>query len=220
MDSPLRFYSHQDLVSEGAVLSRLLLGFAFLALALAGPPAAAQAPSLEDAMADKVMGRNDAPVTIIEYSSLTCPHCASFHKDTLPMIRKTYIDSGKVRLIYRDYPLDGMALAAAMMARCAGSKRYFGFIELLFRNQEEWAQAKNPRAELARIALFGGMPEKDFDACLKNEPLMNAIRSRAQADGEKHGIDSTPTFLIEGEKISGAFPFDHFKKIIDDALNR
>ncbi len=201
-------------------MSKKLLGFVFLALALAGPPAAAQAPSVEDAMADKVMGRNDAPVTIIEYSSLSCPHCASFHSDTLPMIKKTYIDSGKARLIYRDYPLGGLALAAAMMARCAGTKRYFGFIELLYRNQENWSRSKNPRAELARIALFGGMGEKEFDACLKNEPLMNAIRSRAQADGKKHGIDSTPTFLIEGKKISGTYPFDHFKKIIDDALNR
>ena len=201
-------------------MSKILLGFAFLALTLAGQPAAAQAPSVEDAMADKVMGRNDAPVTIIEYSSLSCSHCASFHKDTLPMIKKTYIDTGKARLIYRDYPLGGLALAAAMMARCAGTKRYFGFLELLFRNQEKWAQSKNPRAELARIALFGGMPEKEFDTCLKNEPLLNAIRSRAQADGKKHGIDSTPTFIIEEKKVSGAYPFDHFKKIIDDALNR
>lgn len=201
-------------------MSKILLGFAFLALTLAGQPAAAQAPSVEDAMADKVMGRNDAPVTIIEYSSLSCSHCASFHKDTLPMIKKTYIDTGKARLIYRDYPLGGLALAAAMMARCAGTKRYFGFLELLFRNQEKWAQSKNPRAELARIALFGGMPEKEFDTCLINEPLLNAIRSRAQADGKKHGIDSTPTFIIEEKKVSGAYPFDHFKKIIDDALNR
>ena len=132
------------------------------------------------------------------------------------MIKETYIDSGKVRLIYRDYPFGGLALAAALMARCAGTKRYFGFIELLFRNQEKWAQSKNPMAELARIALFGGMQQKEFDACLKNEPLMNAIRSRAQADGKKHGIDSTPTFIIGGKKISGAYPFDHFKKIIDD----
>lgn len=170
-------------------------------------------------MADRVMGRPDAPVTIIEYSSLTCPHCASFHKETLPKIKKTYIDTGKARLIYRDYPLGGLALAAALMARCAPSKRYYGFIDLLFRNQESWSKSNNPRAELARIALFGGMGKKDFDACLNNQPLMDAIRLRAKADGKTHGIDSTPTFIIEGEKISGAYPFDHFKKIIDDALN-
>jgi protein-disulfide isomerase len=200
-------------------LSKKLLGFAFLAFALAGPPAAAQAPSVEDAMADRVMGRADAPVTIIEYASLTCPHCKSFHKDTLPLIKKTYIDTGKVRLIYRDYPLGGLALAAAMMARCADPKRYFGFIDLLFRNQEIWSKSDNPRAELARIALFGGMGEKEFNACLKNQPLMDAIRLRAEADGNIHGIDSTPTFIIEGKKLSGAYPFDQFKKIIDDALN-
>ena len=171
-------------------------------------------------MADRALGRADAPVTIIEYSSLTCPHCASFHKETLPLIKKTYIDTGKARLIYRDYPIGGLALAAALMARCAGPKRYFGFIELLFRNQANWSTSKNPRAELARIALFGGMPEKEFDACLKNQPLMNAIRTRAKTDGEIHGIDSTPTFIIEGEKVSGAYPFDHFKKIIDSALSR
>jgi protein-disulfide isomerase len=207
-------------VSKGADLSKKLLGFAFLAFALAGPPAAAQAPSVEDAMADRVMGRPDAPVTIIEYSSLTCSHCKSFHKDTLPLIKKTYIDTGKARFIYRDYPLGGLAQAAALMARCAPSKRYFGFIDLLFRNQESWSKSNNPRAELARIALFGGMGEKDFDACLNNQPLMDAIRLRAKADGKTHGIDSTPTFIIEGKKITGAYPFDHFKKIIDDALSR
>ena len=204
-------------------MSKKLLGFAFLALALAfaptAPPAAAQALSVEDAMADMVVGRNDAPVTIIEYFSLSCSHCAAFHADTFPKIKKTYIDTGKARLVYRDFPLGGLALAAALMARCAGPKRYFGFISLLFRNQKKWAQSKNPRAELARIALFGGMGEKEFDACLKNEPLMNAIRSQREAGVKEHGVDSTPTFMIEGTKVSGAYPYDHFKKIIDEALN-
>ena len=171
-------------------------------------------------MADMVVGRNDAPVTIIEYFSLSCSHCAAFHADTFPKIKKTYIDTGKARLVYRDFPLGGLALAAALMARCAGPKRYFGFISLLFRNQKKWAQSKNPRAALARIALFGGMGEKEFDACLKNEPLMNAIRSQREAGVKEHGVDSTPTFMIEGTKVSGAYPYDHFKKIIDEALKR
>jgi len=187
---------------------------------LAAPPAAAGIAPLEDAVAEKVMGRDDAPVTMIEYSSLACPHCAAFHRDVLPKIKETYIGPGKVRLIYRDFPLGGLALAAAMLARCAGSAKYFGFIEVLYRSQAQWSRSDNPRRELARVARFGGISQKDFEACLVNEPLMADIRERAADAQQKFGIDSTPTFIIEGEKVLGAQPFEDFRDVIEKALEK
>ena len=201
-------------------MSRFVLGIGILTLLLAAPPAAAGNVSLAEAVAEMVMGRDDAPVTMIEYSSLACPHCAAFHRDVLPKIKEGYIDTGKVRLIYRDFPLGGLALAAAMLARCGGREKYFGFIEVLFRSQAQWSRSDDPRRELARVARFGGISQKDFDACLVNEPLMTDIRERAADAQQKFGIDSTPTFLIEGEKIVGAQPFEAFRDAIEKALEK
>jgi protein-disulfide isomerase len=200
-------------------LSRIVLGIGILTLLLAGPPAAA-ITTLEDAVAEKVMGRDDAPVTMIEYSSLACSHCAAFHRDVLPKIKETYIGPGKVRLVYRDFPLGGVALAAAMVARCGGGEKYFGFIEVLFRSQAQWSRSDNPRRELARVARFGGLSQNDFDACLVNEPLMTNIREQAADAQQKFGIDSTPTFIIEGKKVTGALPFEDFRDIIEKALEK
>ena len=201
-------------------MSRFVLGLGILTLLLAAPPAAAGIAPLEDAVAEKVMGRDDAPVTMIEYSSLACPHCAAFHRDVLPKIKETYIGPGKVRLIYRDFPLGGLALAAAMLARCAGSAKYFGFIEVLYRSQAQWSRSDNPRRDLARVARFGGISQKDFEACLVNEPLMADIRERAADAQQKFGIDSTPTFIIEGEKVLGARSFEDFRDVIEKALEK
>ncbi len=201
-------------------MSRFVLGIGILTLFFAASPAAAGIATLEDAVAEKVMGRDDAPVTMIEYSSLACPHCAAFHRDVLPKIKETYIGPGKVRLVYRDFPLGGLALAAAMLARCGGSAKYFGFIEVLFRSQAQWSRSDNPRRELARVARFAGISQKDFEACLVNEPLMADIRERAADAQQKFGIDSTPTFIIEGEKVVGARPFEDFRDVIEKALEK
>ncbi len=201
-------------------MSRFVLGIGILTLLLAVPPAAAGIATLEDAVAEKVMGRDDAPVTMIEYSSLACPHCAAFHRDSLPRIKEAYIDTGKVRLIYRDFPLGGLALAAAMVARCGGSAKFFGFIEVLFRSQAQWSRSDDPTRELARVARFAGISQKDFDACLVNEALMTDIRERAADAQQKFGIESTPTFIIEGEKVVGARPFEDFRDVIEKALEK
>ena len=201
-------------------MSRFVLGIGILTLLLAAPPAAAGNVPLAEAVAEMVMGRDDAPVTMIEYSSLACPHCAAFHRDVLPKIKETYIDTGKVRLIYRDFPLGGLALAAAMLARCGGSAKFFGFIEVLYRSQAQWSSADDPSRELARVARFAGISQKDFEACLVNEPLMTDIRERAADAQQKFGIDSTPTFIIEGEKIVGARPFEDFRDVIEKALEK
>ena len=201
-------------------MSRFVLGVGILTLLLAAPPAAAGIAPLEDAVAEKVMGRDDAPVTMIEYSSLACPHCAAFHRDVLPKIKETYIGPGKVRLVYRDFPLGGLALVAAMVARCGGRQKYFGFIEVLYRSQAQWSRSDNPRRELARVARVGGISQKDFEACLVNEPLMADIRERAADAQQKFGIDSTPTFIIEGEKVLGARSFEDFRDVIEKALEK
>ncbi len=179
------------------------------------PASAADSDALLPEMA---LGSPDAPVTIYEHSSLTCGHCAAFHRQTLPEIKKAYIDTGKVRLVFRDFPLDNLAYAAALLPHCAGPQRYFGFLEVLFRTQETWAGSKDPLNELKKVARLGGLSTNDFDACLGNQPLFAAIRDRAAADSKAHAIEATPTFRIGDETIVGGQPFDAFKKVIDDAL--
>ena len=199
---------------------RTTLGIAFAVFLLWAPAGYAANATMEEAMAEKVLGKDDAPVTMVEYSSLGCPHCANFHRETLPQIKKTYIDTGKVRLVFHDFPFGGVALAAHMLARCAAPNRFFGFIEVLFRSQAQWAQSNNPRAALLQVARLGGMSEKDFEACLKNEPLMNSIRGGADAANKELGVESTPTFFINGTKVSGARPFADFQDVIEKALKK
>ena len=169
---------------------------------------------------EMAMGSADAPLTIIEYASLTCPHCAAFQRDTVPELKKEYIDTGLVRWVYRDFPLDSLALAAAMLARCSGPERYFGFVEVLFRSQSSWANSDNPRLELARIARLANMPEETFEACLKDSSLLKGIQAGAEEAKNKYAIDSTPTFIVGDRKLPGAVPFKDFKEIIDVALKK
>ncbi len=185
----------------------------------AGPVAAGIAP-LEEAMSEMALGKSDAPVTMIEYSSLGCPHCATFHLDTLPRIKTEYIDTGKLRLIYRDFPLGTPALAASMIARCAGPDRFFGFIEIIYRSQARWSRSNNPLDALSQVARVGGMSEADVEACLKTQALLDHIRRVAAKAQEKQKVVSTPTFIIGNQVITGAQPFENFKKIIDKALNK
>ncbi len=185
----------------------------------AGPVAAGIAP-LEEAMSEMALGKSDAPVTMIEYSSLGCPHCATFHLDTLPRIKTEYIDTGKLRLIYRDFPLGTPSLAASMIARCAGPAKFFGFIEIIYRSQAQGSRSNKPRDALSQVARFGGMSEADVEACLKTQALLDRIRQIAAKAQETHKIVSTPSFIIGDQVITGAQPFENFKKIIDKALNK
>lgn len=188
----------------------------FAALILFAFGAAEAAP--EHALAERSLGAKDAPVTIHEYASLTCPHCAAFHRDTLAEIKAAYIDTGKARLVFHDFPLDRLALVAAMSARCAPPDRYFGFLEVLFRQQDQWARSTDPRAALLRIAKTGGLSEAQFDACVTDQGLGNAIRQRAEEESRRHKVQSTPTFLIGDKRIEGAAPFAQFKAVIDAQL--
>ncbi|WP_316979297.1 DsbA family protein [Shumkonia mesophila] len=198
-------------------MPRFILGIAF-ALAVWSVGSAASAADFDALLPEMALGSADAPLTIYEHSSLTCGHCANFHRVTLPEIKKAYIDTGKVRLVFRDFPLDNLAYAAALLPHCAGPQRYFGFLEVLFRTQETWAGGKDPLGELKKVARLGGLSAGDFEACLGNQPLFAAIRDRAAADGKAYAIEATPTFRIGNQTIVGGQPFDAFKKLIDEAL--
>ena len=169
---------------------------------------------------DYSIGKADAPVTFIEYASLTCPHCADFQTNVLPAVKTEFVDTGKVRMIYRDYPLDKIALAAAMIARCAGRERYFGFIGAFFASQASWARDPNPIAALGRIARVGGMSQQDVDACLKNSAIEDAVvKERLQAEKD-FGVSATPTLIIGGEKISGGVTIEQFRALVAKKLGK
>jgi len=172
----------------------------------------------EPDIGDMVVGSKDAPVTIIEYASATCPHCADFHEKEWPLIKKEYVDTGKVRFIFREFPLDQLALAAFMLARCAPKEKYFPMLGLIMKNQRTWV--KNPREELLKIAKLAGMTEKDFDACLKNQKLANSIVGISKNANRDFKVESTPTFFINGRKVVGGRPIEEFRKIIDEELKK
>ncbi len=190
--------------------------FAFL-LGLLGAPRPSVAA---DPMSETAIGDPQAPVTIIEFSSLTCPHCAAFHRETMPKIKETYIDTGKVRLVYRDFPLDRLALAAAVVAHCVDPARRFGFIEMLYGDQVAWTQSADPLKELKIRGQLAGLSESDFNACLENKPLIQAIQQRAQEGQKEYGINSTPSFIIDGKKLTGEQSFEAFSEAIDAAMTK
>jgi protein-disulfide isomerase len=210
---PARRKAPDFLGKVSTVLRRSFLAAAAL-LAMASGVSLAQDIPLDKAMADRVLGKADAPITIIEYASMTCPHCARFHKETLPKIKAAYVDTGKVKLIYRDFPFDGLALRAAAMARCAAPERYFAVVDTIFQQQENWSRAKDPLAALSNIGKLAGMSQAQVDACFKDTKLLDAI-AQVRLDGEKtHGVDSTPTFIVGNKKISGAESFESFDKLL------
>ncbi|MFO1128006.1 MAG: DsbA family protein [Rhodospirillales bacterium] len=181
-------------------------------------PAAAAVPTTEQALAERSLGSADAPVTIIEYSSLTCPHCAEFHHEVFGKIKSTYIDTGKVRYILRDFPLEPRAMAAAIVARCVAPDRYFGFIAMLFDDQQTWARSKDLLTELQVRAQVAGLSSEDFNACLNNAALMQGIQKRAEEGQAQYGIDSTPSFVVNGKKMTGGHSFADFEAAIAQAM--
>ena len=181
-------------------------------------PAAASADAATEVLDERVMGSEDAPVTMIEYSSLTCSHCADFHGGTFKKIKEAYIDTGKVRFVFRDFPFEQRGMTAGMVARCAPKQSFFGFLEVLFRAQDKWVNDPHFLDALRRYGRLGGISKAAFDACLENQQLLDRIVERRREADEKYKIDATPSFIIEGEKVTGNLPFADFQKIIDAKL--
>jgi protein-disulfide isomerase len=151
---------------------------------------------------DHVMGDPKAPIVLLEYASFTCPHCANFHTQVLPELKKRWIDTGKVKLVYRDFPLDQVAAKAAQLAECAGKDRYFAVIDLIFRGQATWAAGGDPIAELAKSLRIAGMGDNEVKACLANDAMANAVVNDYRG-GELLGVNSTPTLFINGQMYRG-----------------
>lgn len=171
----------------------------------------------EGALPDKALGSEDAPVTIVEYASMTCGHCAAFHNNTLPAIKEKYIDTGKVRLIVREFPFDPRAEAGFMLARCS-EDRYHAMIDVLFRQQSNWATVENARAALLQISRLAGFSQEAFEACLTNQQLLDDVRAVRTRGANEFGVDSTPTFFINGTKYTGNMSVDEMSGIIDALL--
>jgi protein-disulfide isomerase len=163
---------------------------------------------------DRILGNPDAPITIVEYASLTCPHCAHFTNDVLPELKKKWIDTGKAKLVLRDYPLDEPALRAAMIARCAPPDRYYAYVDTFFGSQEKWVTARDYRDALARLVKLGGMSREEFDNCLKNTALENKIVEGRLIASKELDVNSTPTFFINGAKFAGAPTVEEFDKAL------
>jgi protein-disulfide isomerase len=168
---------------------------------------------LEAALAPRTTGSPDAKVVLVEYFSLTCPHCARFHAETYPKLKEKYIDTGKVRMEFRDVPLDQWALRASALARCVPEKHYAAMIDVLMKQQEAWARAPDPLEALLRIGQLAGLNRDAAKACMTDGKLLDGIIA-SRLDGSKnHAIESTPSFLLDGEKVQ-AYTFEDFEELL------
>jgi protein-disulfide isomerase len=197
----------------------VIFGSAALAgLALGAPQSfAVDLTGLNDAPAfgEMTMGPDTAKVTVIEYASATCPHCAAFYNETFGALKKEYIDTGKIKFVFREFPHQDAALAAFMLARCAPKEKYFPLIDVFFTTQPEWTQ--NPLAGLNKIAQQAGFTQESFDACMKNETVAKEILAvRSKAEG--FGVTGIPTFFVNGERFEGETTIEAFRAKIDPLL--
>lgn len=167
---------------------------------------------------EMALGEASAPVTIVEYMSMTCPHCAKFHNETFDAIKAKYVDSGKVRFIVREFPFDPRAAAAFMLARCAPAEQYFPMISMLFKQQEQWAAAENGREALLQMSKLAGFTQQSFEACLTNQQLLDDVNAVRERGAKEFGIAATPTFIVNGQRYSGDMSVDVMSALIDSKL--
>ncbi|MBX3532166.1 MAG: DsbA family protein [Rhizobiaceae bacterium] len=192
---------------------------ALTALAWSGPAASATLDEMlkPGPLPEKSFGVEDAPVTIIEYASLTCPHCRTFHMATWPAVKERYVDTGKVRFVMREFPFDPRSSGAFMLARCSGEDRWYAVVDLLYRSQDTWARVREGTAALKSIMGMTGMSGEKVEACLKDQALLEKITT-VMTTGQSYGVDSTPTFFINGEMKKGALTIEQFGAIVDPLI--
>ena len=169
---------------------------------------------------DMVQGAEDAPITVIEYASFTCPHCARFHSDVYKLLRKNYIDTGKIKFIFREVYFDKYGMWASMIARCSGPDRFFGMTDLILNSQSKWARAGDDLAiveALRKIGRLSGMQDAALDSCLQDGDKLRALVGWYKENAQRDGIQSTPSFLIDGQPYKN-MDYEEFAKILDEKL--
>ena len=197
-----------------------LAGFSPLRLIASAMAQSAADVAKPVSLPDMALGPANAPVTITEFASMTCPHCAAFNADVFPKIKSTYIDTGKIRYIFREFPLDIKAAAGSMLARCIAKDdagKYFAVIDMLFKQQGDWVM-KNTTDTLTRIGKQAGLSQEQVEACLKDQALLDKIAADQKYAVDVLKVNSTPTFFINGEVIKGEASFDEFDKKIKSLL--
>lgn len=204
-------------------LDRSACAFVAAGFALYAVPALAETVDVEALMqpsplSEMALGKADAPITIVEYASMTCGHCANFHKNTYPHLIKEYVDTGKVRFIMREFPLDPVATAGFMLARCAPQEKYFSVIETMFHEQKAWAFTNDPYNSLLKFAKQIGFTQESFDSCLKNQALLDGINTVRERASNEFGVNSTPTFFVNGTRVNGALTVEELDKAIEPYL--
>lgn len=219
---------NRKILGLAGMLGLGMAGFAGLSAALVSLPAAAQSAPAQsaapattaDKLADRVLGDPKAAVTILDYSSMTCPHCAHFHTDILPKIKEKYIDTGKVKLVFRDFPFDQAALRASQLARCAPAERYFPLLDVLFKSQPQWSRAADPTKALAQYGKLAGMGQDTIDSCFADNALADGILGIRMTGDKQFKVEATPTFILNDGKarIEGAQSFETFAAAIDKLL--
>lgn len=165
---------------------------------------------------DMVLGNPDAPIEIIEYASMTCPHCATFHNDTMPQLKAEWLDTGRAKLVFREFPLDRLAVMASAVARCSGPDHYFGFIDVLFETQPTWARAEDPVGAIKQIVRMGGLDPAMVDACVADSAVIDGVIATRIHGEQNYDIQSTPSFVIDGEVHGGDMSFEEMDAILSD----
>lgn len=202
-----------------AVLTAAGLSTAALAQKKADAPVSVEELMKPGQLPDLVLGKDDAPVTIVEYASMTCSHCGHFHNTVFDKLKTKYIDTGKVRFIMREFPLDTLAVAASMLARCAGGEKTIPLIGVFFAKQDDWAfQRSNQIPELFKIAQQVGFTKDSFDKCLTDQPLYDKIVEGRERASKDFGVDATPTFFINGKRLQDAPTLEAFDKAIGEIV--
>ncbi|MEQ8824756.1 MAG: DsbA family protein [Filomicrobium sp.] len=184
---------------------------------------AAEAVDVAQLMADTGLpelsvGPKDAKVTIVEYASMTCPHCGHFHNKIYPEIKKKYVDTGKVRFVFREFPLDNLAAAASMLSRCSGEGKELAMVSVLFEKMDDWVVRDNPVPKLFEFAKQAGFTKESFETCLKDQALLDKLLAQRKRASAEFGVNSTPSFFVNGEKLAGAPSLENFSKVIDSLL--
>ena len=195
----------------------LVLLFSFFCLSFSD--ARARIVDTIEALKEKKIGTEEANIEIIEFASLTCGHCAKFHNEVFPKIKKEFIDTGKVSFIYQDFPLDKFALKASVIARCSGEKKFFSFLKVLYSKQKDWTRTEDPFRSLLKIAKLGGLKNEEIKVCVGNKSIEDGILKQRLNASKKFDIKATPTLYINGEKYDGDLTFEALKLKINTLLN-